>query len=256
MENPQTIISRLKFIGRIKIGEKINTHGTFVQPDHFVTAISRTFWHQDNRGNAYSYISETVTKSFDLLNQYRNSSKETERLMLRNILADLKQAKVGILNLKITYAKDAKFCCDLDTLIQNMEAYLIPYQKTIEQYVSEYSSPFQLASESSQNQVSTSPPGSHVNISVSARQGTIDVQNNQNLPVSGMLAKQLSEIASTPVPTPLPSPVPVPSPVPSPVPVPMLFTSGSDPTPAPFTSSNPIPIPDRRSMNVSAEESV
>lgn len=253
MESSQTIISRLKFIGRIKIGEKINTHGTFVQPDHFVTSISRTFWHQDNRGNAYAYISDTVTKSFGLLNQYKNSTRETEQLMLKNILFDLKQAKTGISNLKRTYEKDAKFCCDLDTLMQNMDAYLNPYQKNMEQYVDEYSAPFQL--ESSQPQNSSSPPGSHVNISVSARQGTIDVQ-----PGVGMLSKQLSDAASRSVPTPVSSTPPQTQQLPEPAPVHQVPESETTaPLPLPvsnFPSSEPIAIPNRKTLNLASNESV
>jgi len=90
MDSNQEIISRLKFIGRIKKGEKINTRHMYVQPDGLGTSFSRTFVYQDNRGNALNFVQMN--------------------------------AIVGLTNLKFTYINDVKFCCDMDTLLENVKA--------------------------------------------------------------------------------------------------------------------------------------
>ena len=43
MDTNKEIVSRLKFIGRIQKGEKINTRHMYVQQDDLTTTISRTF---------------------------------------------------------------------------------------------------------------------------------------------------------------------------------------------------------------------
>ena len=53
MNTEQEIVSRLKFIGKVKKGEKINTHHMCVQPEGLITNLKRTFWIHDNRNHAF-----------------------------------------------------------------------------------------------------------------------------------------------------------------------------------------------------------
>lgn len=128
MDSNQEIISRLKFIGKLKKGEKINTRHMYVQPDGFGTSLSRTFFYQDNRGNALNFCQETISRAFELLVSFERSDKNAEQVLFGNMLKDLYQAKVGIDNLKFTYISDTKFCCDMDTLLQSITARLDHYQ--------------------------------------------------------------------------------------------------------------------------------
>lgn len=118
------VISKLKFISKINKGEKINTRYMFVQQDDLPTKISRTFFNKDNRVNALSFIKNTIDNSFELIRAYSRSEHLFEREMCINILRDLKLAKNGIVNLKDTYITDIKFCCDMDTLLQDIDAKL------------------------------------------------------------------------------------------------------------------------------------
>lgn len=234
MQSQQDIQASLKFIGRIKIGEKINTRGPFMQPDHVITSLSRTFWHQDSRVNAYNYITDTVRKAFEIVARYAKVTQlsETEKLTMKNILLDLAQAKTGIFNLGETYAKDEKFKCDIQTLLQSIDASMAPYARMIEQFERDYPSlpsqfpsnlgainntnttntttnttsdqPSQDISTTTQpsSQVDTLPAtASQVNISVSARQGPIDIQSN--IPQTNMIH---SSTQYTPVMHPVPTP--------------------------------------------------
>jgi hypothetical protein len=132
MESTKEIISRLKFIGCLKKGEKINTRHMYVQPDGLSTKFSRTFIYQDNRGNALSFVQETINRAFELLISYERSNVEAERIMYYNLVKDLNQAKTGLKNLKDTYIEDTKFCCDMNTTLQFIDAKL---QNKIENYL-------------------------------------------------------------------------------------------------------------------------
>ena len=57
MESDKEVISRLKFIGKIQKGEKINVKYMFVQPKGIATRISRTIINQDNRNNTLNFCS-------------------------------------------------------------------------------------------------------------------------------------------------------------------------------------------------------
>jgi hypothetical protein len=125
MDTNQEITSRLKFIGQLKKGDKINTRHMFVQPNGYGTSISRTFLYQDNRGNGLNFCQETITRAFELLVTYERSDKSSEsNVLFQNLINDLQHASDGLKNLKATYVTDTKFCCDMDTLIETTQARL------------------------------------------------------------------------------------------------------------------------------------
>lgn len=124
MEPPKEIMSRLKFIGRLQKGEKINTRHMFVQPEGIATVISRTLINQDNRRNTRSFVRGTISRSFELINEFSKSERQADKAMCANLINDLRKSKTGINSLKDTYMDDVKFCCDMDTMIQIIDAKL------------------------------------------------------------------------------------------------------------------------------------
>lgn len=127
MDNSQEIMSRLKFIGKIKKGDKINTIHVYVQPSGLQSILSRSFLNKDNRENALNFVKETVGRGFELLTTYKRSSKESDKILANHLIDDLTMSKTGLENLKSTYFDDTKFCCDMDTLLQQITANLLPY---------------------------------------------------------------------------------------------------------------------------------
>lgn len=123
-EEDKEIISRLKFIGKLQKGDKINVRFMFVQADGFFTQLSRTFVNKDNRGNTLMFVQKTILTIFEILSQYEKSNKQSDKIMIHNIIYDLKNAKSGLMNLKETYISDIKFCCDIDTFLQMIESKL------------------------------------------------------------------------------------------------------------------------------------
>ena len=53
-DNQRETISKLKFLGKIKKGEKINVKEMSLQTESYLTAASRTIWFVDNRNNTMS----------------------------------------------------------------------------------------------------------------------------------------------------------------------------------------------------------
>jgi hypothetical protein len=127
MENTKEIISRIKFIGKIQPGDKINTRYMYIQPKTFFTSISRTLLNYDNRYNTITFLQESIYRCFDLITLLQMNNKESDKLLVDNILKDLEESKTGILNLKQTYEVDIKFCCDIDTMIEYINARLSEY---------------------------------------------------------------------------------------------------------------------------------
>jgi hypothetical protein len=124
MESDKEVISRLKFIGKVQKGEKINVKYMFVQPEGIATRISRTLINQDNRSNTLNFIRGTIARTFEIISTYTTSTNESHRHISIHVINDLKQAKTGLNNLKDTYLDDIKFTCDIDTLIQEINAKL------------------------------------------------------------------------------------------------------------------------------------
>jgi hypothetical protein len=128
MESHKEVISKLKFIGKLQKGEKINAKLLYVQQEGLVTQLARTLL-QDNRTKTLSFVQDTINKSFELITYYDRSNRVSERIMCNNLIDDLKKSKSGIVNLKDTYVDDIKFCCDLETMLQMIDAKLIEYNK-------------------------------------------------------------------------------------------------------------------------------
>jgi hypothetical protein len=113
-------ISRLKFIGRLKKGERIDVTNVNVMRPSIFTSIYRTLINRDSRRNTLYFIRDTVSSAFvilDCLDELQHMS-DVDSSCLKNLIADIRGALVGIQSIKCTYSTDSKFCCDLETVEQ------------------------------------------------------------------------------------------------------------------------------------------
>ena len=62
--NKETI-SRIKFIGKIQIGDKINLKSMYMQTDSIITQLLRTVF-QDNRNKTLVFLQDTFFKTFEI----------------------------------------------------------------------------------------------------------------------------------------------------------------------------------------------
>jgi hypothetical protein len=145
MDINKETISRLKFIGKIQIGDKVNLRYMYIQPDGLLTQISRSLL-QDNRTKTLSFLQDTINKTFEILKCYEKTRKNADKIMCLNLINDLKNSKNGLNNLKETYALDIKFVCDLDTLLQTIDAKLTELDKNPFSPLLQYTNPPSLSS--------------------------------------------------------------------------------------------------------------
>ena len=124
MEFNDDTISKLKFIGKIQKGEKINVKHMFIQPEGLATKISRSFIHLDSRGNTLTLIKTTLNQSFTILYSLSSNSNFGGKSVCIHIIEDIKKSKEGIKNLKLTYSADLMLCCQLECLLQEIDAKL------------------------------------------------------------------------------------------------------------------------------------
>lgn len=118
----QETISKLKFLGKINKGEKINVKELTLQTEGWVTSASRTVWFVDNRNNTMSFINNVISSGFGLIPILINSDNISDNQLAKGIIHDLVKAQDGIGNLKTTYSDDTFFCCTIDTYIQTIKA--------------------------------------------------------------------------------------------------------------------------------------
>jgi hypothetical protein len=116
------IIPRIKFIGKIQKGEKMNVKHMQVQPDSILTKISRSFIHTDTRSNTYTFVNYSIKKGFEILYQHLGSEKPFDRILCINLMNDLRNCKSGLQNIRETYIEDLMFCCKIDALIEETDA--------------------------------------------------------------------------------------------------------------------------------------
>lgn len=124
-ENQQNTITRLKFLGRVNKGEKINVKEMTLQSEGYVTALSRSVWCVDNRNNTVSFIQNTVQAAFNLVQLLSKNNGISDHELAKTIIRDISLAKIGINNLKTTYSEDTFFCCSVDTYVETMNAKLM-----------------------------------------------------------------------------------------------------------------------------------
>ena len=152
------ILTRLKFISKVKIGDKINTRNHLaIQPNNFITRISRTIVLQDSRTNALLFISDTIIQAIELIDNFKNSQRIADKNLLKILLIDLKSAKTGINNLSDTYCDDLIIVSEFQTILQNIDFTLEEFDVPITGSTNNISIPSTPVETPSQTPLSTTP---------------------------------------------------------------------------------------------------
>ena len=120
-------ITKLKFIGRLQPHEKINVRQLYVQPSNLMTSISRIFF-QESRENTLGFLSGTMTRALELIEQKLSSSRVSDRLLLENVISDIHGAIDGLRNIQMTYSSDRIFHCRIESLIEEIVSKLDEYR--------------------------------------------------------------------------------------------------------------------------------
>lgn len=124
MQTNRELLAKLKFISKIQPSEKVNLREMRVYPDDLFTTIWRTLFRDNSRTKTLIFLQDTIDKAFEIVNNYKNSERKSDIIMVQNILFDLNNCKQGLHNLKETYSTDRKFNCDITIITECIDARL------------------------------------------------------------------------------------------------------------------------------------
>ncbi len=117
-------IIKLKFIGTFQSNEKIDVRNLRVEQNTIFTPIKRMFY-GESRNTTFDFLNNTIEKSFNIINSFIRTDKLSEKIFCKNILNDLVNCISGLKNIQRTYTDDKLFFCNVQTLIESIQAKLI-----------------------------------------------------------------------------------------------------------------------------------
>ena len=121
LEKNRETITRLKFISTFQPGEKINTGLMHIESNSILTSIKRTI-NGESRNTTLQFISNTIERSFEIIQTLSFSEQYSEKIICTNIITDMIKAVYGLKNIQKTYKDDKIFVCTIETIIDSIEA--------------------------------------------------------------------------------------------------------------------------------------
>jgi len=112
------IIFRLKFISKIKFGEKINSKTLAIYDSSLYHKICRSLICRENKWDTYVFLEKTFHESISYLEQNINSDDRYVQARMISILEELELSKAGVLNIIETYKYFSDLTTKIETLIQ------------------------------------------------------------------------------------------------------------------------------------------
>lgn len=127
-ESTSETLTRLKFIGTLEAGEKLDVRNLKVESNTIITPIKRLFF-GEGREATFAFIYSTIERSFAILYSLAAADKVSDSMLASNILVDMNKAVMGLVNLQSTYKDDKMFICNVETLMQTIEAKMCEVQQ-------------------------------------------------------------------------------------------------------------------------------
>ena len=113
------VVVNLKVIASITVNAKLYTKGSYlnIEQQSIVPESVRRWYRQDNRDESIKRIDRTITKAIAYLPR--------EKAMQQY----LKDAKIGILNMKETYSICVQTVARLDTILDKIDVFCVVQEK-------------------------------------------------------------------------------------------------------------------------------
>lgn len=127
-DTKRATITRLKFMGTISSHEKINPSTLQVENTGLFTALFRTL-SGSSRSTTMNFFTNTIERTFEIVEANLHSTKTADRVFCANTVTDLINAVNGLKAAQVTYAKDKLIVCELEALIENVQAFIMDLQK-------------------------------------------------------------------------------------------------------------------------------
>ena len=129
LERQREIITRLKFVGTLKPGEKIDVNNLRIENNNLFTPLRRMLF-GEGRDKTLQLLTHTIERTFEILQSYLHSDKLSEQLLCSKLINDLIKSIIGLKNIQETYKEDKLFVCNVESLIENIEGKLEEIKKT------------------------------------------------------------------------------------------------------------------------------
>lgn len=122
------IVTRLKFMGTLKVGQKVDPPNLSVESNNIFTPFKRMMF-GISRDTVLLFFSETIDRTFEIIRSYCNSKHVSEKIFCSNVIHDLIRATDGLKHQQQTYVNDAMFVCEIETLIESIHGVLFEIQQ-------------------------------------------------------------------------------------------------------------------------------
>jgi hypothetical protein len=115
-ENLKNIITRLKFIGMVNKGEKINVKELVTQENTFLTSIFRMF-SCDSKEKTLEFLDSTIREAIKMIVLLNGSKSSYDTGICETIIKDIEGSIKGLENIQNTYSSKKIVVCSVQTLI-------------------------------------------------------------------------------------------------------------------------------------------
>lgn len=129
-DSRRQVLTRLKFIGRLQPHDKIDSRTLRVESNSIITPFKRLFVTGDSRETTLNFFSSTIDRSFEIIAGHINSKNVSERIFCANVIQDLIASVKGLRATQGTYEDDNYTVCEIDVLIQTVQAKIWEIQQS------------------------------------------------------------------------------------------------------------------------------
>lgn len=128
MSKNREVATRLKFIGTLKSGQKVDPSNLTTENNTLLTPLRRMFF-GISRDVVLKFFSDTIERTFEIVKATCGSNHVAEKIFCSNVINDLIKSTEGLKEQQITYDDDEMFKCELDTLIESIHGFLFEIQQ-------------------------------------------------------------------------------------------------------------------------------
>jgi len=120
----EEIITKLKFLSKIRAGEKLNVKAMFVRDNSSVyQRFLRTLALEgESKDETLTFIKTIINEAVDLICVYRRNSNAFNQNIAALIIENLESAKEGLCSLSETYAYDNLFVSRIEAVMATLDA--------------------------------------------------------------------------------------------------------------------------------------
>lgn len=122
-ESFEKMLSILKFIGKVREGERIDVGSMTIVKPIITDRLHRTFISRETKEQTLAFLKLNIDKAIEMLYYYLSfdDSEKFHHKIVQVLVENLDWAKRGIRNLMRTYEDQAKFVTELETLVETMD---------------------------------------------------------------------------------------------------------------------------------------